>query len=92
MFPRHRTFRPYAVIADVHLVKRFRKVDQDDIDLFLVVQGVRQITDGDDKLTFAGSSLPKSMLIVYEDVVRVKVLYDIAVDDMLHEFRTYGGQ
>ena len=65
-----------------HLVKRFRKVEQDDIDMFLVVQGVRQITDGDDELTFAGPSLSKSMLVVCEDVVRVKVLHDIAVDDM----------
>ena len=72
-----------------HLVKRFCKVEQDEIDLFLVVLGVRQITDGDNELTFAGPSLPKSMLVVYEDVVRVKVLHDIAVDDMLHEFRAY---
>ena len=74
-----------------HCVKRFRKVEQDDIDLFLVVQGIRQITDGDE-LTFAGPSLPKSMLVVCEDVVRVKVLHDIAVDDMLYEFIAYGGQ
>ena len=73
-----------------HLVRRFRKVEQVDIDLFLVVQGVRQITDGDDELILAGPSLPKSMLLVCEDVVRVKVLHDIAVDDMHHEFRAYG--
>ena len=50
------------------------------------------ISDSDDKRTFSGLSLPKSMLVVYEDVVRVKLLHDIAVDDMLHEFRAYGGQ
>ena len=75
-----------------HLVKRFRRVKQDDIDLFLVVQGVRQITDGDDEMTFAEPLLPKSMLVVCENVVRAKVLHDIAVNDMLHKFRTYGGQ
>ena len=69
-----------------HLVKHFCKVKQDGIDLFLVVQGVRQITDGDDELTFAGPSLPNSTLVVYEDVVRVKVLHDTAMDDMLHAF------
>ena len=75
-----------------HLGKRFRKVEQDDIDLLIVVQGFRQITDDDDKLSFAGPSLLKSMWVVCEDVVRVKVLHYIAVDDMLNEFRAYDGQ
>ena len=41
---------------------------------------------------FCRSVASKSIFAVCEDVVRVKVLHDIAVNGMLHEFRAYGGQ
>ena len=68
-----------------HFIKCFEKIKQDDIYLiFPRAQLAGDALDGGDQLRFARPSLSKSMLLVTENVVPLKVVHDSTVDYMLH--------
>ena len=67
-----------------HFIKCFGKIKQNDIYLiFPRVQLAGDALDGGDQLRFARPSLSKSMLLVTENVVPLKVVHDATVDYML---------
>ena len=42
-----------------------------------------------DELALTGSSLPKSMLLVRQDVISLNVLHYLAVQDVFHDLAAY---
>ena len=43
------------------------------------------VLDSVDQLRLTGSSFPKTVLLVREDLFLIKEFHDVAVDDMLHD-------
>ena len=68
-----------------HLVKCFRKIQQDDITLAFLFDGVDKISEGRNQLSFTRSFLTKSMLWVTEYSMPFQESVYLAGNNMFHD-------
>ena len=68
-----------------HFIERFRKVQQDGVDLLVVVQDIGKVLDSINQLRLTGYSFPETMLLVREYLFLIQELHDMAMDDVFHD-------
>ena len=69
----------------VYLVESFREVKKNCVYLARLVEAVRKVTEGVDKLSFTATAATEAVLEVREDVVVVKEVDYRAIDNVFQE-------